>query len=181
MRTERLNEIFSTVKPSLVPLIQAIAASSVKKSYKAPEPLQVCNATMSSLVCAALHCIALQSQLTWYTTSIHFHPIIKIDASYSCLVSCHYLLYHPLWLPPRRHTSFLSCHVMLYDVWTHKGGPTVAYWQSKSFMCWDRWEDRIRFHQVRRIHNIPYHLLIVNKEWRCNSASVVWIDCKTFD
>ena len=43
MRTERLNEIFSTVKPSLVPLIQAIAASSAKKSYKAPQPLEVCN------------------------------------------------------------------------------------------------------------------------------------------
>ena len=41
MRTERLNEIFSSVKPSLVPLIQAIAASSAKKSYKSPEPLKV--------------------------------------------------------------------------------------------------------------------------------------------
>ena len=41
MRTDRLNEIFSTVKPNLVPLIRAIADSSAKKSYQTPEPLKV--------------------------------------------------------------------------------------------------------------------------------------------
>lgn len=42
MRTERLNEIFSTLKPDLVPLLQAIAASKTKKSYVIPKPLEVC-------------------------------------------------------------------------------------------------------------------------------------------
>lgn len=49
MRTERLNEIFSSVKPSLVPLIQAIAASAAKKNYKSPEPLKVSDSALIDL------------------------------------------------------------------------------------------------------------------------------------
>ena len=41
MKTERLNSIFSTAKRDLVPMIQAICSSSAKKSYKAPEALNV--------------------------------------------------------------------------------------------------------------------------------------------
>lgn len=68
MRTERLNEIFSIVKPSLVPLIQAIAASSAKKSYKAPQPLEVSDLELID----QKHIGSAVYLMTLYTLSIHF-------------------------------------------------------------------------------------------------------------
>ena len=73
MRTERLNEIFSSVKPSLVPLIQAIASSSVKKSYKAPEPLQV----KPVLYCTVLYCIVLYC-IVLHCTALHCSASIDL-------------------------------------------------------------------------------------------------------
>ena len=41
MKTIRLNDIFTTAKVDLVPLIQAICTSDSKKSYEVPEALKV--------------------------------------------------------------------------------------------------------------------------------------------
>ena len=84
MRTERLNEIFSTVKPSLVPLIQAIAASPAKKSYKAPQPLEVCNREL-------IHTCSL---IVFYDIiHIYFQLVVVIQAGCSRLVLYYYIIH----------------------------------------------------------------------------------------
>lgn len=109
MRTERLNEIFSTVKPSLVPLIQAIAASPAKKSYKAPQPLEVCNREL-------IHTCSL----IVFDDIIHiyFQLVVVIQAGCSRLVLYYYII-HISTFSSTMSTNFVvvtSLHIL-------KGGP----------------------------------------------------------
>ena len=149
MKTVRLNDIFTTAKADLVPLIQAICTSDAKKSYQTPEALKVLYMIMIfifrlqwciGVLSFSIFCSKWQIQLMKYRIS-DWRYCMKTTAG--------------KWILNRNKSLIIDYYSMTYTntSCTSSGWTWMEYWRTKSLMCGNSWESWLRLYQVCYLSN----------------------------